>query len=118
MPRDQPGKPSGSAHMDRFPGLPPGAIKPQVAHRLRVRVDAQPGGIAIAGGQLSPAGKRVKAGEPQGVVGAQAVGEGAAKHRGDAVGPHVAKPGPVQARQAAEHAQIGAAHQDELASRG
>ena len=49
--RDQLGKPSRSAHQGPvFPGPPPGAIKPQIAHRLRVRVDAQPGGIAIAGG--------------------------------------------------------------------
>ena len=49
--RDQLGKPSGSAHQGPvFPGPPPGAIKPQIAHRLRIRVDAQPGGIAIAGG--------------------------------------------------------------------
>jgi len=49
--RDQPGKPSGSAHQGPvFPGPPPSAIKPQIAHRLRARVDSQPGGIAIAGG--------------------------------------------------------------------
>ena len=99
------------------PGLPTSTVEPQVAHRLRTRVDAQPRGIAITGSQLSRARKPVKVGEPQGVVGPAAAGEGTVEHRGDAVGPQVPVPDPVQARQAGVAVEIGAAHQGELTGR-
>src|SRR5580700_1397559 len=100
-----------------FLGLSPGAVEPQVPHRTRVEVDAQAGGVAVAGGEFIRGGKRAGA-EPQLVIWLAAVREGAAESRGDAVGAHVAVPGPVQARQAGVDVEVGPAYQGELAGRG
>ena len=70
------------------------AIEPQVVHRLAAEMDAQPGGVAVAGGKLGGRGQRIQ-GEPVRRIGTHALCEGLVEDGFHTVGAQVAVAGAV-----------------------